>query len=61
MALASNRLDTPQTGKAGGKLRKRFGRFAVAAVAAFVTTEVVLTICVGPLNLTSTWAGLISW
>jgi putative flippase GtrA len=61
MALASNRLDTPPAGKARGKLGKRFGRFAVAAVAAFVTTEVVLTICVGPLNLTSTWAGLISW
>ena len=61
MALASNRLDTPQSGKARGKLGKRFGRFAIAAVAAFVTTEVVLTICVGPLNLTATWAGLISW
>jgi putative flippase GtrA len=61
MALASNRLDTPQAGKVRGKLSKRFGRFAIAAVAAFVTTEVVLTICVGPLNLTSTWAGLISW
>lgn len=61
MALASNRLDTPPAGQARGRLSKRFGRFAVAAVAAFVTTEVVLTICVGPLDLTSTWAGLISW
>jgi len=61
MALASNRLATPQAGKPRGKLSKRFGRFAIAAVAAFVTTEIVLTICVGPLDLTSTWAGLISW
>ena len=61
MALASNRLGTPPAGKARGKLGKRFGRFAVAAVAAFVTTEVVLTICAGPLNLTATWAGITSW
>jgi putative flippase GtrA len=61
MALASNRLGTPPASKARGKLSKRFGRFAVAAAAAFVTTEVVLTICAGPLNLTATWAGIISW
>jgi len=61
MALASNRLGTPPASKARGKLRKRFGRFAIAAVTAFVTTEVVLTICAGPLNLTATWAGITSW
>ena len=61
MALASNQLDTPQAGKARRKLGIRFGRFAIAAIAAFATTEIVLTICVGPLNLTSTWAGILSW
>jgi putative flippase GtrA len=61
MALASNRLDNPLAGKARGKLGIRFGRFAVAAVAAFATTEVVLTVCAGPLQLTATWASLLSW
>ena len=61
MALVSNRHSSLLTRKARGKLGARFGRFAIAAVTAFATTEVVLTICVGPLNLTSTWAGLISW
>src|ERR1039457_1797641 len=61
MALVSNRHSSPLRGKARGKLGVRFGRFAIAAVTAFATTEVVLTICVGALNLTSTWASLISW
>jgi putative flippase GtrA len=61
MALVSNRHGSSLTSKARGRLGVRFGRFAVAAIAAFATTEIVLTICVGPLNLTATWAGLISW
>ena len=61
MALAPNRLGAPPASTARGRLGKRFGRFAIAAVAAFVTTEVVLTICAGPLNLTATWAGITSW
>src|SRR5271154_5615031 len=61
MALVTNRLSSTLTRKARSKLGIRFGRFAVAAISAFVTTEVVLTICAGPLNLTATWATLISW
>jgi putative flippase GtrA len=61
MALVSNRRGSPLTSKVRGRLSVRFGRFAIAAIVAFATTEVVLTICVGPLNLTATWAGLISW
>src|ERR1700722_14410183 len=61
MALVSNRLGDPLVQKARSKLGIRFGRFAVAAIAAFATTEVVLTICAGPLQLTATWASLISW
>jgi putative flippase GtrA len=61
MALVSNRHSSPLTGKGRGRLGVRFGRFAVAAASAFVTTEVVLTICAGPLQLTATWASLISW
>jgi putative flippase GtrA len=61
MALASNRLTGRLWRKARGILAVRFGRFALAAVAAFVTSEVTLTICAGPLELTSTWAGLLSW
>ncbi len=61
MALVSNRLGDTLVRKARSKLGIRFGRFAVAAIAAFATTLVTLTICAGPLGLTATWASLISW
>src|SRR5215475_6690043 len=61
MALTSNRFGDTLTHKARSTLGLRFGRFAVAAVSAFVTTEVVLTICAGPLHLSATWASLIAW
>ena len=61
MALVSNRLGDTLTQKARSKLGIRFGRFAVAAIAAFLTTLVTLTICAGPLALTATWASLIAW
>ena len=61
MALVSNRLGDTLASKARSKLGIRFGRFTIAAIAAFATTEVVLTICAGPLQLTATWASLISW
>src|SRR5260370_40722214 len=61
MALVSNRPSAALTQKARSKLGIRFGRFPVAAIAAFATTEVVLTICAGPLALTATWASVISW
>jgi putative flippase GtrA len=61
MALVTNRLGGSLASKARSKLGIRFGRFAVAAIAAFVTTEVVLSICAGPLQLTATWATLIAW
>jgi putative flippase GtrA len=61
MALVTNRLGGSLASKARSKLGIRFGRFAVAAIAAFVTTEVVLSICAGPLRLTATWATLIAW
>jgi len=61
MALTSNRLGEALTAKARSTLGIRFGRFAVAAITAFVTTEVVLTICAGPLHLSATWASLIAW
>ncbi len=61
MALTTTRLGNSLAQKARSKLGVRFGRFAVAAAAAFVTTEIVLTICVGPLHLTATWASLIAW
>src|SRR3984885_14674611 len=61
MALTSNRLGEALTAKARRTLGIRFGRFAVAALASFVTTEVVLSICAGPLKLTATWATLIAW
>ena len=61
MALVSNRLGDTLAAKARSKLGIRFGRFAVAAIAAFATTELVLTICAGPLSLSATWASLIAW
>jgi len=61
MALVSDRLGESLAAKARSKLGIRFGRFTIAAIAAFTTTEVVLTICAGPLQLTATWASLISW
>ena len=61
MAITSNRLGETFTRKVRTTLGIRFGRFAVAAFAAFVTTEVVLTICAGPLALTATWASIIAW
>jgi len=61
MALVTNRLSDTLVHKARSKLGIRFGRFTIAAIAAFATTEVVLTICAGPLQLTATWASLLSW
>ena len=61
MALATNRLSETITRKARSTLGIRFGRFAVAAVAAFGTSEIVYTVCAGALNLSSTEATLIGW
>jgi len=61
MAITSNRLSETLTRKVRTTLGIRFGRFAVAAIAAFATTAVVLTICAGPLALTATWASIIAW
>jgi putative flippase GtrA len=61
MALVTNRLGSSLASKARSKLGINFGRFAIAALASFVTTEVVLSICAGPLKLTATWATLIAW
>ncbi len=61
MALVTNRIGETLTRKARSKLGVRFGRFAIAAIAAFATTEVVFTICAGPLSMGSTQATLISW
>ena len=61
MAITSSRLSETITRKARTTLGIRFGRFTVAAISAFATTEVVLTICAGPLQLSATWASLIAW
>jgi putative flippase GtrA len=61
MALVTNRLGDTLVQKARSKLGIRFGRFTIAAIAAFATTEVVLTICAGPLDLTATWASIVAW
>jgi len=61
MALVTNRLSETITRKARTTLGIRFGRFAIAAIAAFGTSEIVYTICAGPLSLSSTKATLLGW
>ena len=61
MALVTSRLSDTLHRKARSKLGIRVGRFTIAAIAAFATTELVLTICAGPLALSATWASLIAW
>jgi len=61
MAITSNRLGETLTRKVRSTLGIRFGRFAVAAMAAFATSEIVYVICAGPLGLSSTEATLIGW
>ena len=61
MAITSSRLGETLTRKARSTLGIRFGRFAVAAMAAFATSEIVYTICAAPLALSSTKATLIGW
>jgi putative flippase GtrA len=61
MALVTNRLGDTLSRKARSRLGIRFGRFALAALAAFGTTLVTLTICAGPLAMSATWSSVISW
>jgi putative flippase GtrA len=60
MALVTNRLGDTLARKARSTLGIRFGRFAIAAAAAFATTEIVFTICAG-IQMSATWATLIAW
>src|SRR3974390_2642656 len=61
MAITSSRLGETLTRKARSTLGIRFGRFAVAAMAAFATSEIVYTICAGPFALSATEATLAGW
>ncbi len=61
MAITSNRLSETLTRKVRSTLGIRFGRFAVAAISAFATSEIVYTICAAALGLSATEATLIGW
>ena len=61
MAITSSSLGETITRKVRSTLGIRFGRFAVAAISAFATSEIVYVICAGPLALSSTEATLIGW
>jgi putative flippase GtrA len=61
MALTSSRLGGTLARKARSTLGIRFGRFAIAAIAAFATSEIVYVICAAPLALSSTKATLVGW
>jgi putative flippase GtrA len=61
MALVTNRLSGTIARKARSALGIRFGRFAIAAIAAFATSEIVYVICAVPLALSATEATLVGW
>ena len=61
MAITSSSLGETITRKVRTTLGIRFGRFAVAAISAFATSEIVYVICAGPLALSSTEATLVGW
>ena len=61
MALTSNRPAARVWRKAHTTLGIRFGRFAVAAISAFATSEIIYLICAAPLALSSTYATLVGW
>jgi putative flippase GtrA len=61
MAITSSSLGETLTRKVRTTLGIRFGRFAVAAISAFATSEIVYVICAGPLALSSTEATLVGW
>jgi putative flippase GtrA len=61
MAITSSRIGETITRKVRSTLGIRFGRFAVAAISAFATSEIVYTICAAALALSSTEATLIGW
>src|SRR5580658_8831734 len=61
MAITSSRLGETLTRKVRTTLGIRFGRFAVAAISAFATSEIVYVICAGPLALSAPEATLIGW
>jgi putative flippase GtrA len=61
MALTSNRPASRVWRKAHTALGIRFGRFAIAAISAFTTSEILYTICAGPLGLSATKATLVGW
>jgi putative flippase GtrA len=61
MAITSSRLGETLTRKARTTLGIRFGRFAIAALSAFATSEIVYVICAVPLKLSATVATLVGW
>lgn len=61
MAITSSRLGETLTRKARSTLGIRFGRFAIAALSAFATSEIVYVICAAPLALSATVATLVGW
>ena len=61
MALTSNRPAARVWRKAHTTLGIRFGRFAIAAISAFATSEIIYLVCAAPLALSSTYATLVGW
>jgi putative flippase GtrA len=61
MAVVTKSLSETIARKARSTLGIRFGRFAIAAISAFATSEIVYVICASPLGLSSTKATLVGW
>src|SRR5215469_68007 len=61
MALTSHRPTARVWRKAHATLGIRFGRFAIAAIAAFATSEIAYTISAGPAAMSATKATLVGW
>jgi putative flippase GtrA len=61
MAVVTKSISETIARKARSTLGIRFGRFAIAAISAFATSEIVYVICASPLGLSSTKATLVGW
>jgi putative flippase GtrA len=60
MALVSNRVTTAVRRRARSSLGKRFGRFAVSAIAALAANEITVAVCLA-LNMNAGTAAGLGW
>ena len=61
MTFGSSRISTAVKNKLQTQVGKRFSRFVLVAAAAVVTSQVTLTICLGPAGLTAGKSAIAAW